>query len=76
MPPDGAQPPLRMAAGADIVRLRCGACEPYRTGRNRQPKTHSALMFAALMIGHHFSISAFCCTASASGVCLSRGHSP
>ena len=28
---------------------------------------YSALMPAALMIGHHFSISAFCCIASASG---------
>jgi hypothetical protein len=37
---------------------------------------HSALMFAALMIGHHFSISAFCWAASASGVCCSRGHVP
>jgi hypothetical protein len=35
---------------------------------------HSALMFAALMIGHHFSISAFCWAASASGVCCSRGQ--
>jgi hypothetical protein len=32
---------------------------------------HSALMFAALMIGHHFSISAFCWAASASRVCCS-----
>jgi hypothetical protein len=31
--------------------------------------THSDLMFAALMIGHHFSISAFWKPASASGVC-------
>src|SRR5262249_23432075 len=30
-------------------------------------------MFAALRIGHHFSISAFRCAASASGVCCSRG---
>jgi hypothetical protein len=34
---------------------------------------HSALMPAALMIGHHFSISAFCNLPSASGVCRSRG---
>ena len=37
---------------------------------------HSALMLAALTIGHHFSISAFCWAASASGVCCSRGHVP
>jgi hypothetical protein len=30
---------------------------------------HSPLIFAALMIGHHFSISAFCKEPSASGVC-------
>ena len=34
---------------------------------------HSALMFAALMIGHHFSISDFCSAASTAGVCWSRG---
>src|SRR6516164_153434 len=34
---------------------------------------HSALIPAALMIGHHFSISAFCKARSASGVCWSRG---
>jgi hypothetical protein len=30
-------------------------------------------MFAVLMIGHHFSISAFCKAASAAGVCCSLG---
>jgi hypothetical protein len=39
---------------------------------NVQPADHSPLMFAALMIGHHFSISAFCSAPSASGVCWSR----
>src|SRR5262245_36064843 len=34
---------------------------------------HSALMPAALMIGHHFSISTFCNVASACGVCWSGG---
>ena len=34
--------------------------------------SHSARMFAALMIGHHFWISAACSTCSASGVCCSR----
>jgi hypothetical protein len=37
---------------------------------------HSALMPAALMIGHHFSISALWCAASASEVCLPRGQIP
>jgi hypothetical protein len=30
-------------------------------------------MFAALMIGHHLSISALWCAARPSGVCCSRG---
>src|SRR6266853_6185081 len=34
---------------------------------------HSALILAALIIGHHFSISALCRLASACGVCWSRG---
>jgi len=34
---------------------------------------HSPLIFAALMMGHHFSMSAFCSAPSASGVCWSRG---
>ena len=34
---------------------------------------HSPLMFAALTIGHHFSISTFWKAASASGVCCSGG---
>lgn len=45
-------------------RHRAGVCVFY----------YSALIPAALMIGHHFSISAFCCAASPSGVCLSRGQ--
>jgi hypothetical protein len=40
--------------------------------RNRTPD-YSPLMLAALMIGHHFSISALCNAPSASGVCCSRG---
>jgi hypothetical protein len=35
--------------------------------------THSALMFAALMIGHHFSSSALWKVRNASGVSCSRG---
>jgi hypothetical protein len=35
---------------------------------------HSPLILAALMIGHHFSISALCRLASACGVCCSRGE--
>ena len=40
----------------------------------RRRVAYSALILAALMIGHHFSISAFCKAASASGVCCSRGE--
>jgi hypothetical protein len=45
-------------------------------GAGRSPSSdaaHSPLMPAALMIGHHFSISAFCNAPSAAGVCSSRG---
>src|SRR5262249_56199468 len=35
---------------------------------------HSGLIPAPLMIGHHFSISAFWCARSASGVCCSGGN--
>ena len=34
---------------------------------------HSPLIFAALAMGHHFSISAFCNAPRASGVCRARG---
>src|SRR5262245_60127059 len=34
-------------------------------GRRSTKTSHSGLMFAALMIGHHFSISAFCRVARA-----------
>src|SRR5262249_19644510 len=39
-----------------------------------RPAPSFSLMFAALMIGHHFSISAVWYAASASGVCCSRGN--
>src|SRR5215813_7695476 len=42
-----------------------------QSGKTR--RFYSGLMFADLMIGHHYSISAFCRAASASGVCWSRG---
>ncbi len=35
---------------------------------NAEHHTHSGLMFAALMIGHHFAASALCQALSASGV--------
>ena len=37
--------------------------------RDRNGRGHSPLMFAALMIGHHLLISAFCNAPSTSGVC-------
>src|SRR5262249_13842024 len=64
----------RGRARAQMQKLSAGTASlPDNTGNEA---LYSALMFAALMIGHHFSISAFCCAASASGVCLSRGQSP
>ncbi len=39
----------------------------------RSSTGYSPLMPAALMIGHHFSISAFCFAPSAAAVCCSRG---
>src|SRR5262249_7367049 len=56
----------RLGGGSFIVNLRLS-----NVG---DATLYSALMFAALMIGHHFSLSALCCAASASGVCLSRGQ--
>src|SRR5215218_3487422 len=41
-------------------------------GPNRTLGDHSPLMLAALMIGHHFSISDFWSAPSACGVCRSR----
>src|SRR5215813_12015768 len=70
------------------VKRRRGASQPTRgvlAGLDQQPRTpvdrrhhhagnpnYSALMPAALMIGHHFSISALWNAASACGVCSSR----
>src|SRR5262245_23700155 len=50
-----------------------GRLSKEKTGA-RRPDQDPHEMFAALMIGHHFSISALCCAPSASGVCLSRGQ--
>jgi hypothetical protein len=36
-------------------------------------RTHSASIINSLMIGHHFSISAFCRARRSSGVCRARG---
>ena len=58
--------------GAVGLSVKC----QIRKSMSRQPNPHSALMPAALMIGHHFPISACWCAASASGVCLSRGQIP
>jgi hypothetical protein len=38
-------------------------------------RTHSVSIINSLMIGHHFSISAFCSARRSSGVCRARGKS-
>jgi hypothetical protein len=51
------------------------AFDPKRTlaspksRKGMSDRNHSALMPAALMIGHHFAISPFCRAVRASGVC-------
>ena len=68
-----AMPPT-MDMGADIdfgrkvahLRHELSAC---RTISDSSWIDHSPLIFAALTMGHHFSISAFCNAPSASGVC-------
>src|SRR2546426_110927 len=55
----GAQAKMRTLVSATSVGLNMSA--------------HSALMLAALMMGHHFSASAFWKAPSTSGVCWSRG---
>ena len=47
-----------------------GHCAP---ALNKDLPAHSPLIPSCLMIGHHFSASAFCNWPSASGVCRSRG---
>ena len=59
---------LRLRPGESPEQRQCGYTKPFR--HVRPPVAISLpLMLAALMIGHHFSISAFCKAASASGVC-------
>src|SRR5262245_48090660 len=52
-----------------MLTLSSSHFDPFRTFE----LIHSPLIFADLIIGHHFSISALCNAASASGVCWSRG---
>jgi hypothetical protein len=69
------QQPVGIGARSDCLSLWAAARDYLFLGRaDAVHGFRSALMFAALMIGHHFSISALCCAASASGVCLSRGQ--
>ena len=55
------------ATAKEVVRVWTAGISPHAD--------HSLLIFAALMIGHHFSISALWKVPSASGVCCSRGNS-
>src|SRR5436190_7501574 len=58
---------------APLVRSRDKDCT-YRMVTHMRALRHSPLMFAALIMGHHFSISAFWNAARASGVCWPRGN--
>src|ERR1700686_3105577 len=49
------------------------AARSHGRGLRTERRIQSPLIPAALMSGHHFSISALCKAASASGVCCSRG---
>src|SRR5262245_29496936 len=53
-----------------VAREVSSLCFPEMLNASR---IYSPLIFAALMIGHHLSISAFWRARSASGVCCSRG---
>jgi Phage integrase, N-terminal SAM-like domain len=65
---------FRLAPKAD-VNSRCSELSRGAKSASRAipGEFHSALIPAALMIGHHLSISAFWKAWSASGVCWSRG---
>ena len=68
--PHGATDIGRIRSAAGVRRRGGPAAERHRDFPPPDPSiAHSALMPAALMIGHHFSISAFCQAPSASGVC-------
>ena len=64
-----------LSGSVDLIGLQLGLIE-FRLGSTTfflhmtfNNAAHSALMFAALMIGHHFSISALWYAPRASAVC-------
>src|SRR6516164_8175600 len=79
--PDYGDFVIKFRGHAVLLCLRCPgpACFAGRVGArpdhpiSRLGLVHSPLMFAALMMGHHFSIWAVWKARSASGVCCSRG---
>jgi len=79
--PDFASNPKHLAGfGRNARRCRYGGCASRAHGKNggetpplRDRQFASILIFAALMIGHHFSISALWWAVSAAGVNRSRG---
>jgi len=60
----GAESLTGSVPGSDRIRV---------SGDYGVSRCYSGLIFAALMIGRHFAISAFCNSASAARVCCSRG---
>jgi len=54
-------------------RIGLGPGSASSGSRSISDEVHSAVIRAALMIGHHLSISAFWKARRASGVCWSRG---
>ena len=64
---------LGAAAGCAIGHHEANKKDKDRAAAAAIDPVYSALMPAALMIGHHFSISAFWKACSASGVCCSGG---
>ena len=55
-----------ISAFTRVFNALCPAMTPW--WGNAERRTHSGLIFAALMIGHHFPASALCQAPSASGV--------
>ena len=66
--PDGTSEILTAPATSDFAR-RPVLSEGFASSLYGKLSHHSALIWAALMIGHHFSISAFCKAPRACGPC-------
>src|SRR6267378_662179 len=75
VPSDGSLSPDSCRPGRVPLTAELGQNRTRETGTIEFPKAlpHSALIPNSLMIGHHFSASAFTSAPSVSGVCRSRG---